>query len=137
MNFGKKLRDLREAKNLTQHELADQVGVSLKTISRYETNESHPRYRKIYDKLAEILDTTHDYLVTDEDDFILNARELYGYKGANDAREMVDGVIGLMAGGEVPEEDKKAILDALQEAYYMAKTENKKYTPKKYRKDDM
>lgn len=137
MNFGKKLRDLREAKNLTQQELADQVGVSLKTISRYETNESHPRYRKIYDKLAEVLDTTHDYLVTDEDDFVLNARELYGSKGANDAREMVDGVIGLMAGGEVPEEDKKAILDAIQEAYYMAKKENKKYTPKKYRKDDM
>lgn len=137
MNFGKKLRDLREAKNLTQQELADQVGVSLKTISRYETNESHPRYREIYDKLAEVLDTTHDYLVTDEDDFVLNARELYGSKGANDAREMVDGVIGLMAGGEVPEEDKKTILDAIQEAYYMAKTENKKYTPKKYRKDDM
>lgn len=137
MNFGKKLRDLRESKNLTQQELADQVGVSLKTISRYETNESHPRYRKIYDKLAEVLDTTHDYLVTDEDDFVLNARELYGSKGANDAREMVDGVIGLMAGGEVPEEDKKAILDAIQEAYYMAKKENKKYTPKKYRKDDM
>ncbi len=137
MNFGKKLRDLRESKNLTQQELADQVGVSLKTISRYETNESHPRYREIYDKLAEVLDTTHDYLVTDEDDFVLNARELYGSKGANDAREMVDGVIGLMAGGEVPEEDKKAILDAIQEAYYMAKTENKKYTPKKYRKDDM
>lgn len=137
MSFGKKLRDLREAKHLTQQELADQVGVSLKTISRYETNESHPRYRKIYDKLAEVLDTTHDYLVTDEEDFILNARELYGSKGANDAREIVDGVIGLMAGGEVPEEDKKAILDAIQEAYYMAKTENKKYTPKKYRKDDM
>ena len=137
MNFGKKLRDLRESKNLTQQELADQVGVSLKTISRYETNESHPRYREIYDKLAEVLDTTHDYLVTDEDDFVLNARELYGSKGANDAREMVDGVIGLMAGGEVPEEDKKAILDAIQEAYYMAKTENKKYTPKKYRNDYM
>ena len=137
MSFGKKLRDLREAKNLTQQELANQVGVSLKTISLYETNESHPRYRKIYDKLAELLDTTHDYLVTDEDDFVLNARELYGSRGANDAREMVDGVVGLMAGGEVPEEDKKAILDAIQEAYYMAKTENKKYTPKKYRKDDM
>ena len=137
MSFGKKLRDLREEKKLTQQELADQVGVSLKTISRYETNESHPRYRKIYDKLAEVLDTTHDYLVTDEDDFVLNARELYGSNGANDARKMVDGVVGLMAGGEVPEEDKKAILDAIQEAYYMAKTENKKYTPKKYRKDDM
>jgi surface antigen len=44
---------------------------------------------------------------------------------------MINGVIGLMAGGELPEEDKKAILDAIQEAYYIAKVENKKYSPKK------
>ncbi|WP_258392397.1 hypothetical protein [Dolosigranulum pigrum] len=38
-----------------------------------------------------------------------------------------------MAGGELPEEDKTTILNAMQEAFYMAKMENKKYTPKKYR----
>ena len=131
MSFESKLRKLRENKNLTQEELAKLVGVSLKTISRYEMGESKPRYRKIYDKLAEVLGTSHDYLVTDEENFILDAREKYGYKGARDAKEMVDGVIGLMAGGEIDEEDKKAILDSIQEAYYIAKSKNKKYNPHK------
>lgn len=131
MAFAEKLRDLREAKNITQEELAKYCNVSLKTISRYESGQSKPRYRKTYDALAEALDTSHDYLVTDEDDFILRAYERYGAKGARDAKELVNGVIGLMAGGELPEKDKKAILDAISEAYYIAKNENKKYGSKK------
>lgn len=131
MAFAEKLRDLREAKNMTQEELAKYCDVSLKTISRYESGQSKPRYRKTYDALAKALDTSHDYLVTDEDDFILRAYERYGAKGARDAKELVNGVIGLMAGGELPEEDKKAILDAISEAYYIAKNENKKYATKK------
>ncbi|MDY3006814.1 helix-turn-helix transcriptional regulator [Anaerococcus sp. AGMB00486] len=133
MSFPNKLKKLREDKKLTQEELSKLVGVSLKTISRYEKGESKPRYRKIYDKLAEVLDTSHDYLVTDEEDFILDARDKYGYKGAIDAKKMVDGVIGLMAGGEIDESDKKAILDSIQEAYYIAKSKNKKYGQKKTR----
>lgn len=131
MAFAEKLKELRESKNMTQEELANFCNVSLKTISRYESGQSKPRYRKTYDSLAEALDTTHDYLVTDEEDFILSARERYGNVGAKDAEEMVNGVIGLMAGGEVPERDKKAILDAISEAYYIAKAENKKYSPNK------
>lgn len=131
MAFAEKLKELREGKNMTQEELANFCNVSLKTISRYESGQSKPRYRKTYDALAEALDTTHDYLVTDEEDFILSARERYGNVGAKDAEEMVNGVIGLMAGGEVPERDKKAILDAISEAYYIAKAENKKYSPNK------
>lgn len=131
MAFAEKLRDLRESKNMTQEELAKYCNVSLKTISRYESGQSKPRYRKTYDALAKALDTSHDYLVTDEDDFILRAYERYGAKGARDAKELVKGVIGLMAGGQLPEEDKKAILDAISEAYYIAKNENKKYGPKK------
>ena len=127
MAFANKLRDLREVKNLTQEELANMCDVSLKTISRYESGQSKPRYRKTYGALAKALDTSHDYLVTDEEDFILSARERYGNSAARDAEEMVQGIIGLMAGGDLPEKDKKAILDAISEAYYIAKNENKKY----------
>lgn len=133
MNFATKLKDLRTEKNLTQEELAKKSGISIKSISRYELGETIPRSEKYYKKLANALDVDIDYFLSQETNFLLNARKEFGYKGAKDAEEMVNGMIGLMAGGELPEEDKATILNAMQEAFYMAKMENKKYTPKKYR----
>lgn len=133
MNFAQKLKDLRIEKNLTQEELANKSGISLKTISRYELGETLPRTKKYYEKLADALEVNSNYFQSQETDFLLNARKEFGYKGAKDAEELVNGMIGLMAGGELPEEDKATILGAMQEAFYMAKMENKKYTPKKYR----
>ena len=133
MNFATKLKNLRTEKNLTQEDLAKKSGISIKSISRYELGETIPRSRKYYEKLANALDVDIDYLFSQETIFLLNARKEFGYKGAKDAEEIVNGMIGLMAGGELPEEDKATILNAMQEAFYMAKIENKKYTPKKYK----
>ncbi|MCI5775578.1 MAG: helix-turn-helix domain-containing protein [Aerococcus sp.] len=133
MDFATKLKDLRTKRHLTQDELAKKSGISIKSISRYELGETLPRSEKYYQKLAEALDVDTDYLLSQETNFLLNARDTFGYKGAKEAEETVNGMIGLMAGGELPEEDKATILNALQEAFYMAKMENKKYTPKKYR----
>lgn len=134
MNFATRLRNIRIEKNMTQDELATKSGVSLKTISRYEIGETFPRSRKYYDKLAEALGVTDTELMSPEDKFVMNIKDDFGVRDANNAQNLVEGMIGLMAGGEMPDEDKKAILDAIQEAYYMSKDENKKYTPKKYRK---
>ena len=136
MDFAQKLKDLRTEKNLTQEELAKKSGISLKTISRYELGETLPRTKKYYEKLASALDVNKDYFFSQDTNFILNIREQFGYKGAKDAEELVNGMIGLMAGGELAEEDKTTILNAMQEAFYMAKMENKKYTPKKYRLEE-
>lgn len=133
MNFAQQLKDLRKEKNLTQEELAKKTGISLRTISRYELGDTLPRTKKYYEKIAEALDVDADYFLSQEANFLINARNEFGYKGAKDAEELVNGMIGLMAGGELPDEDKATILDAMQEAFYMAKLENKKYTPKKYR----
>ena len=133
MNFAQKLKDLRTEKNLTQEELAKKSGISIKSISRYELGVTLPRTKKYYEKIANALDVDTDYFLSQEADFFINARKEFGYKGAKDAEELVNGMIGLMAGGELPDEDKATILDAMQEAFYMAKLENKKYTPKKYR----
>ncbi|MFM1533942.1 helix-turn-helix transcriptional regulator [Helcococcus ovis] len=133
MNFAQKLKDLRTEKNLTQEELAKKSGISIKSISRYELGETLPRTKKYYEKIANALDVDTDYFLSQEANFFINARKEFGYKGAKDAEELVNGMIGLMAGGELPDEDKATILDAMQEAFYMAKLENKKYTPKKYR----
>lgn len=133
MDFAKRLKDLRTEKDLTQEDLAKVSGISLKTISRYELGKTTPRSQKYYDQLAKALEVSADDLMTSESYFILEAKEKFGDKGAKDAEELVNGMLGLMAGGEFPEEDKQTILMALQEAFYMAKMENKKYTPKKYR----
>ncbi len=53
---------LRKAKHLSQEELADKIGVSRQTISRYEIGEALPDIEKCK-RLAEVLDVTLDDLV--------------------------------------------------------------------------
>lgn len=51
------------------------------------------------------------------------------------AQELVNELTGLFAGGEMAEEDMEEMVHAVQEAYWIAKKKNKKYTTKKYLKD--
>ena len=127
MKFGEKLRDLRQRNGLTQAELAEKAGISLRT--------TYPKKREIYKVLADILDVDVNYLRNEDDEFITMAGQKYGYRGAKQAEELVAQIGGLFAGGELSESDKDAVMQSLQKAYWDAKEENKKYTPKKYKKD--
>lgn len=135
MKFGEKLRDLRKKNGLTQAELAEKAGISLRTVNYYESGTTYPKNREIYTTLANILDVDVNYLRNEDDEFITRASERYGYRGAKQAEELVAEIGGLFAGGELSESDKDAVMQALQQAYWDAKKENKRYTPKKYRKD--
>ncbi len=132
MNFSEKIRAQRMKLNLTQQELADQLGVSLRTITNYETAGKHPRKREVYTALAKILQVNVTYLLTDETEFSLQAQEQYGLSGADQADTLIHQMGALFAGGELTEQDKDAVMQALQQIYWDAKAENKKYTPKKY-----
>lgn len=83
MKFGQKLKILREEQGLTQDDLAKMVGVSSKTISRYESGESNPRYPRIYDDLAKALKIDKLELLSDEDAFVLSIKEKFGSYDAN------------------------------------------------------
>lgn len=135
MKFSEKLRDIRTRENLTQQEMADRIGVSLRTLKGYELGETLPRYRRIYHKIAEEFNVDVNYLLAEGTDFILTAGEKYGSRGMKGAQELIEGARALFAGGELSDDDKKVVFDALQEAFFEAKLENKKYTPNKYRKD--
>ncbi|MDQ0361858.1 helix-turn-helix domain-containing protein [Breznakia pachnodae] len=58
----RRLRDLREDKDLTQENLAEYLQISQRTYSRYETGESSLPI-EIVSKLADFYNTTIDYLV--------------------------------------------------------------------------
>src|SRR5690554_4468650 len=130
MKFGQKLKILREEQGLTQDDLAKMVGMSSKTISRYESGESNPRYPRIYDDLAKALKIDKLELLSDEDAFVLSIKEKFGSYDANYASDLVNGMVGLMAGGDITDADKKVILETLQEAFIISKKENKKFIPR-------
>ena len=136
MTFGEKLRTLRLNKNLTQQELAKKAGLGLNTISNYEKGKTYPQNREVYATLAEILEVSPDYLHNENDDFLAQTQQQYGSRGARQAQQLVSEVSGLFAGGEMAEEDMDEMMKAIQEAYWIAKKNNKKVTPKKYIKDE-
>ncbi len=62
MSFADNLTTLRKYHNLSQEELADRIGVSRQTLSKYETGESLPDIEKCH-LLAEVFGTGIDELV--------------------------------------------------------------------------
>ena len=121
MTFGKKIKQLRESRGWTQAELANMIGRTPRSICAYENENIRPRKRETYDKLSEIFDVNINYLLTDEDMFVFQANSDFGQQGMREASELVNGVLGLFAGGELTLEDKKIVLDTIEEAYYEAK----------------
>lgn len=126
MKFGEKLRKYRLEKRLTQIELANMAGLGINTISNYESGKTYPQNREVYSKLAEILGVNSDYLHNENDDFISDATSMYGARGANQAKELIEEVTGLFVGGEMAEEDMDIMMKAIQDAYWIAKENNKK-----------
>lgn len=73
-----------------------------------------------------------NYLLTEDDSFILDAGSAYGARGKQQAQALIAEVSGLFAGGDMAEEDMDEMMKAIQDAYWIAKEKNRKYTPKKY-----
>ena len=136
MLFGEKVRQLRKEKGLTQTELAEAVGVTLRTVQNYEGKNLFPKNQDVVNKLCKVLDTTPDYLISDDDKFVNAAYERDGTRDRRYAEKLVSEVSAFFFGGELPEEDRDNVMQAIQEAYWRSKEKNKKYIPKKYRKDE-
>lgn len=136
MTFGEKVKNERNRLGLNQDELAKKIGVTRRVISSYENDSSRPRGTERYKKLAEALGVNINYLLSEDEAFFADVEDNYGHRGAKQAKELLAEVTGLFAGGEMADEDMREMVDAIQEAYLIAKKNNKKYTPKKYRKDE-
>lgn len=65
MTFGERLLAYRSAVNLSQEKLAEKVGVTRQTVSKWETNQSVPDFDKIL-PLCEVLGITTEELIKGE-----------------------------------------------------------------------
>ncbi|MBQ7932780.1 MAG: helix-turn-helix transcriptional regulator, partial [Clostridia bacterium] len=65
--ISEKIRSLRRAKNVTQEELADVLGVTFQSVSRWETGQTYPDITLVPKIAAYFGVTTDALLVTDEE----------------------------------------------------------------------
>lgn len=135
MTFGEKIKNLRKTKNLNQTQLANAIGVSLRTIRGWEIEGRYPKQHELYQKLADILGCDVSYLMTEDVSFVTEATEQYGSRGAKQAQQILEQAAAMFAGGELSDDDKTAFMDEIQMLYLDSKKRAKKFTPKKYLKD--
>lgn len=133
MVFKDRLREKRIDAGLTQVQLAEKAGVTARTIQNYELGNRKPSNMEVIQKIADALDTTTEYLLGSSGTYVIEAHEKGGAKAARDIEQLVSEVTGLFAGGELSEESLEGAMKALNDAYWIAKEKNRKYTPKKYR----
>lgn len=134
MTFGEKLKTLRTTKKMSQAQLAQELGVALRTVSGWENQNRYPKKRELYQSLADILGCDISYLMSEEESFITEASEQYGSRGAKQAQQILEQAAAMFAGGELSDEDKTAFMDEIQMLYLDSKQRAKKFTPKKYLK---
>ena len=66
MTLGQKIKKLRNDKNLTQKDLADQVHVTFQTVSKWENDENEPDVATLRE-LSKLFDCSMDYLLSEEE----------------------------------------------------------------------
>ena len=63
-----RIQELRTAKNLTQRELAERIGVKNYIVANWEQNRTEPSVQDLRD-LADFFECSVDYLIGRENDF--------------------------------------------------------------------
>ena len=149
MEFKDKVRNARLALNMSQAQLAEKTGISLRTIVKYENGDWKPKRTGNINALADALLVTTTYLQNDDSTdpqdnieseiFMNKVSHTYGTKAKKQADEILEQANAFFAGGDYDEEAKEKLIHSLMESYLSSKKEatekygsRKKKTEKSY-----
>lgn len=141
--LGKRIKYLREKNDYSQKRVADAIGISNVQLSRYESGDRKPDPETI-SLLASFFDVSTDYLLgrTDNPSSKPYTSELTAKDERDIAKRLeqikheIESTDGLAFDGEpLSEEAQESFLEAMEYIVRTTKKINKKYTPKKYRKE--
>lgn len=151
-NFKNIFKRLRISAGLTQVEMAEKLKISRSTIGMYETGAREPDFETL-EKIADFFNVDIDYLLGRTDKITLlpetagrnyhNSKAVLNRKDERDIEKILDQTRdqllnqeGLMFDGDpASPEAIESILSAMKIGMELAKEKNKKYTPKKFKKD--
>lgn len=133
----KRLKELREKSGYLQKFVADKLGVKSNTLSGYENGTRSPDPDMLI-SLAKLYDVTTDYLLGKSDSPALTEKDEQDIaKRMEKLKKDLTSAEGLSFHGEpLSEEAIESLLEAIEYAERQTTRINKKYIPKKYRKDN-
>ena len=142
MNFGKRLRKLRESKNISQVELAKVFNITSAALSQYELNKRFPDEETLH-KLADYFDVSVDYLLGRTDIRAPHISDEYAKKHKVTKRDLsqyedfIQHAGAFFMNDEVADDDKEKLFRDISELFWKAKEINKeKYGKKKKTKNE-
>ena len=114
IKVGDNIKSLRKKRGLTQEEVADKIGATKITISRYESNQRKIGGENLV-KLAKLFNVTPEYILSgNEDDIVISQDKLTKHNMA------------FFKAKDISDEDKKKMIELMQEFYYKQKYEKDK-----------
>ncbi|MFX3617940.1 MAG: helix-turn-helix domain-containing protein [Sporolactobacillus sp.] len=141
--MARRLKSLRESKGYKQNFIADKIGIKNNTLSGYESGARKPDPETL-SRLADMYEVSVDYLLgrtndrqqatlteKDEKDIAKRMKKIKEelMKGNGDES------IAFYEGAPLSDEAKESLLQSLEFIERQTKLINKKYIPKKYRKE--
>lgn len=129
-SFAGKVKDARAELGLSQAQLSEQIGVSIRSIQLYERGIKRPRQSTAL-KLAKELKVSVRFLTDDEcenplkdiemDGYIGEARERYGLKGAIDVNLLLEANVAFFSDKGIIQNEKDDFFEAVMKAYIASK----------------
>lgn len=116
--FSKRLKYLRKMNGMTQKELAEELGLTLRTIQNYELGASLPRSKATVARISEFFDVPVSSLFEADDFYVLEAKKKSGKEAGSEMRVLLSDMSALFAGGKLTDEDKDMVMKTINDLYW-------------------
>jgi len=120
MTFGEKIKELRLLKRLAQREVAQEIGVTLRTYQNYEAGKI-PREKEVLVRFSKFYNVPVESLLDDKELFFLEVTERFGERGSQQAKKILADTQAYLAGGDLSDEEREDFMESLMRMFLRSK----------------
>lgn len=121
MSFQNNLRQLRLKNNLTQEDVAQKIGVTVRTYQSYEIDGRFPRRQDTIPKLTQVLNCNVEDLLSSDTLHVAEESAHYNTDSHSTAQKLAQDLSNILSKGILSEKSSDNIMKQIQNAYWTGK----------------